>query len=165
MKTSCFAVIAVLLGVVVSGAAAASDYVFEVKPMMVGKVSEFHNGGKELEDLRTYNVPNNPIYMTNVDKQAIMPLYDFLACAKLSNPKSDLDINVGGGIDLTISNVKFAHGEWPVSMVITRIDQIHLLEKNAVFILKSFTVGTTKLTDPYKQQEAMGIMIAGCLAK
>ena len=138
-----------LVAMATGGAVAAdSDYVFKVKSTMLGEVSEFRNGGKELEELRTYNVANNPIYMTNVEQQALMPLYDFLSCAKLTNPTSDLEISSGGGFDITMTNIKFAHGMWPVDIRITQIDQIHLLEKNSVYILQSFTIGDTGLYDP-----------------
>ncbi len=145
-------------------AEAADGYDWTIKASMQGQVDKFIKTSDVVGDMRTYGVANDHVYVKETDHGTLMRIYDLFACIQLTNPDADIEVDSGGGYDVSIDSIKFVNGSWPVDMRISVVNTIVGLEKYAVSILEKITVGTLVFTDVARMTETVKLMTAKCRA-
>lgn len=135
---------------------------WKVKKEMRRAVDAFRSSSPIVEDMYNNNIPNEPVYIPEWDDDVLFPIYDLFACINMTNPQAKMEVDSGGGFDVTINNVKFVKGSWPVVMRIYEIEQIHLLDKHMVYILKKIQVGTLTFTSPAEMVQIIKELTAKC---
>jgi len=143
-------------------AEAAGEYDWSIKASMQGAVDKFIKTSDVVGDMRTYGVTNDHVYVKETDQGTLMRIYDLFACIQLTNPDADIEIDSGGGYDVSIDSIKFANGSWPVDIRISVVNAIVGLEKYAVSILEKITVGTLVFTDVARMTDTVKLMTAKC---
>ncbi|MBL6958748.1 MAG: hypothetical protein ISR52_07195 [Rhodospirillales bacterium] len=157
---------ALLLAVVAAlpfgGAVAAEKDIWRVTKSMQGAVDHFIKNSAVFEDMRTYSVPNDPVYVKETDVGPLLPIYDLLACIQLTHPKAVIEVDSGGGFDIAIDYINFAKGSWPVDIRIVEIKQINKLEKHSIYILEKVSVGTLSFSSAAQMTQTLRLMTSKC---
>ena len=144
------------------GAEAANEYDWGVSENMKAAVEKFNKTSDVVSDLRDYGVANDHVYVKETDHETLMRIYDFLACIQLTNPDADIEVDSGGGFDISIDSIAFANGNWPVDIRISVVNTIVKMEKYAVSILEKITVGSLVFTDVDRMTNSVQLMTAKC---
>ena len=130
------------------------------------KVEAFKRKSIVIEDMRTYSPDNWMVYGgTPPSRIPLLPIYDLLACFRITTPDTYMDVQSGGGVDVVIDNVQFTKGKWDAEVRLTEHTRIELLDKERYFLIDLVRVGTSKMTKTQHKISVIKLMVQACLPK
>ena len=113
-------------------------------------------------DMIRENEPNDLVYIGTKDGSALLPAYELLACLHLTNPKSKMTVDFGGGFDIDMDDVTFPGGVWPVYVRIREIERIDDLDKKIVLILDKIRIGNLTMRKTDIITKTMRVLLGAC---
>lgn len=127
------------------------------------EINTFAKSSPIVEGMRRFNEPDTMVYTLEYSQSPLLPVYDLLACMHLTNPDSKMEVDSGGGFDVTIEDVTFPGGVWPVHVRIREVDRIELLEKYQDFILDKIVIDNLIFRDVDRLVRAIRLLSSVCL--
>ncbi len=136
-----------------------------IKDSMTPLIKDFEANADELDNFRNFDIPNDFVYIKDSGEGPLLPIYDLIACIKLTNPDSEIITGgFGGSLDVAIDSVAFAKGSWPVKINVTRNNKLRDLKMVSTYTLKTLRIGANGLTDTDQMVNALRLMTKACLA-
>lgn len=130
------------------------------------KIEAFKRKSIVIEDMRTYSPDNWMVYGGDTHNRIpLLPVYDLLACFRITTPKTYMDVDTGGGVDVVIDKVQFAKGKWDAEVRLSEHTRIELLDKERYYLVDFVRVGASKMTKARHKIAAIKIMAQACLPK
>lgn len=157
--------VAVVLGIAFGAVAQGSTPSWIIREDMLDDVKDFQDSSPIIRDMLMEKEPNSMVHAVAFDGGKLLPVYELLACLQLTNPKSKMNVDFGGGFDINIDEVTFPGGTWPVYVRIREIDQIKFLEKKTVLVLDKIRIGNMMFTDIERIVPTMKLLSGACLSK
>jgi len=142
--------------------AAGGDNPWKIKSDIKGKVASFVKSSPIVQEMHEFKLPNVMVYSIDAQQGPMLPVYDLLACLHLSNSKSIMEVDSGGGYDIAMQNVQFPGGVWDVDLRFREVQQINLLETQNVYVLDRIIVGTTRLRDTNQKTQLVRQLSKAC---
>jgi len=127
-------------------------------------VEDFIQNSDIVKEMRTLKLPNTMVYSVDPLHGPMLPIYDLLACLHLTNPKSEMKVDSGGGYDISMAKVTFPGGVWDASIRFREVQQINLLESQNVYLLDRTMVGTTRLRARAQRVRLVQQLSGACFA-
>lgn len=128
-------------------------------------ISDYLATSRAVDDLNTYARGNMTVYASTDRETTLISVYDFFACAHLSNPNSHMTIDTGGGVDVTVDEANFARGKWDADVRLAQHTAINELDQTAYLVPTQVRVGRLSFTTKDKMAEAIRWLVAGCLVE
>ncbi len=133
-----------------------------VKP----KIETFKRESIVIEDMRAYDPDNWMVYGGDAHNRIpLLPIYDLLACFRITTPKTFMDVDTGGGVDVVIDKVQFAKGKWDAEVRMSEHTRIELLDKERYYLVDLVKVGAIKMTKTRLMIGTIKFMVQACLPK
>jgi len=147
---------------ITSAWAAGGETPWPIKYDMRDKVASFIKSSPIVQEMHEFKLPNAMVYSINALHGPMLPVYDLLACLSLTNPRSQMEVDSGGGYDITLQDIQFPGGVWDVDIRFREVQQINLLESQNVYLLDRIIIGTTRLRDVNQKTQAVRQLSKAC---
>lgn len=135
-----------------------------IKADISDDLDDFIANSPIVREMRTNNEPNEMVYAVDVDQAPMLPVYELLGCMHLTNPDSKMEVDSGGGFDITIEDVTFPGGVWTVYLRIRQIERIELLDKITMNVLDKISIDDLIFTDIEQIVRTARLLSSACLA-
>lgn len=153
------------LGAALATPALAGKEPWRVDPAMDVPIRNFLKKSFVGADLKTYDVPNHMVYPSKERIDPMMHAFKMLACMHLTNPKAQLDVDTGGGLEIEIDKAKFANGVWGATVRMSEHVKIDGIDKFVYYTLTKVQIGALTFTDPEDRAEAIWWLTGKCVEK
>jgi hypothetical protein len=129
-------------------------------------VKTFKRKSMFIEDMRIYDMGNWMVYGGDRHHRIpLLPIYDLIACFSLTNPDSLLDVESGGGVEITVDGARFKKGKWDSVVRLTEHTRIEKFDKELYLLLDLVRVGASDLKKSKHKIGVVRIMAEACLKK
>jgi len=129
------------------------------------RVETFLNESPIIQELIDNNISNDDIRADEGKYDFGIKEFDLIACFHLTNPKSTMDVEGGGGLVVTMTDVKFAKGKYRADIEFGESSKIDMLEKDKFQIPRKFEIGHLILTTVPERIEIIKMMTKACQIK
>jgi len=135
-----------------------------IKADMKPKVEDFIRNSDIVKEMHEFKLPNTMVYSVDALHGPMLPVYDILACLHLTHPNSKMEVDSGGGYDISMQDVQFSGGVWDAEIRFREVQQIDFLESQYVYLLDRIIVGTTRLRDINQRTRLVRQLSKACFA-
>ena len=132
---------------------------------LIDKATDSFADSPIIEELKTYEIKDAPVYAKNGEYDFDITIYDLLACFHLTNPDSKMEVDGGGGFDIEIRKAQFAKGKYDANLHLKETEKIEFTEKSKILVLYKVQVGTILLKEAEQRIEVIEMLSQACLKK
>ena len=141
----------------------------EAKPWRVtaeakAKIETFKRKSIIIDDMRIYDPDNWMVHGGDAHNRIpLLPVYDLLACFRITTPDTYMDVDIGGGVEVVIDKVQFAKGKWDAKVRLTEHTRINNLDRERYYLVDLVKIGTSKMAKSRDKIAVIKIMAQACL--
>lgn len=148
----------------VVSSATAADVAWTVAPAMQPKVATFLKTSPIAAEMRREYEPNKPVRVLKIRAPGLLMSDDLVACLHLTNPKSSMVIDSGGGFDINITDIEFPGGTWDVYIRVRELQKIDEINSTLVLVLDKMHIGNLIINDEERLTKGVKLLTKACYA-